>query len=212
LEHDARHLKRAKLVSVVKALEEALRFKLQALYLTGHSLGGSLAVLAAALIHSDEELRELRPLLRGIYTFGQTMVGDPTFSRTFQREFGNKLFRHVYGSDVFPHLPPRTAGIFEHFGQEYRDTPEGWISHGKPVARQARIGGCAILSAVGGALAEQFSPRGLLPALPAVDWVREKLVPPLLRRPFRFTYSLADHQPINYLRTSRMAVPGSEFL
>ncbi|WP_437893448.1 lipase family protein [Sorangium sp. So ce124] len=211
LEHGARRLSKAKLLSVVQALEEALRYKLEALYLTGHSLGGSLAVLAAALIHTEEELRELRPLLRGIYTFGQPMVGDPTFARHFQGEFGNKLFRHIYGKDVMPHLPPRTAGTFEHFGQEYRSTPQGWTSNGRPVG-QARIGGCALLSGLGGYLAEQFSVRGLLPDLPAVDWVKERLVPPLLRRQFLFRYSLADHMPINYLRTSRAPIPGSEFL
>ncbi len=62
-QYDDHRLHGARLRGLVAALEEALRFKLEALYITGHSLGGAMAVLAAALIYSDEELRDLRPLL-----------------------------------------------------------------------------------------------------------------------------------------------------
>ncbi|WP_437323242.1 lipase family protein [Sorangium sp. So ce381] len=204
--------KKERLRSMVGALEDALRFKMEALYITGHSLGGALAVLAAALIYSDEKLRELRPLLRGIYTFGQPMVGDQAFATKFQGEFGSKLFRHVYSRDIIPHLPPRSAGIFEHFGQEYISSIEGWISNRGPTAAQVRIGGVAMLGSALSWLGEQFSPRGLLPDLGPVGWLAKKIVPPFLREPLLLRYSLGDHMPINYLRASRGPVPGSEFL
>ncbi|WP_438031820.1 lipase family protein [Sorangium sp. So ce204] len=204
--------RKTRLWSMVGALEDALRFKMEALYITGHSLGGALAVLAAALIYSDEKLRELRPLLRGIYTFGQPMVGDRAFATKFQREFGDRLFRHVYRRDVIPHLPPRSAGVFEHFGQEYSSSIEGWINKRGPTAGQVRIGGVAMLGSALSWLEEQFSPRGLLPDLGPVEWLAKKIVPPLLREPLLLGYSLGDHMPINYLRASRGPVPGSEFL
>ncbi|AUX40457.1 uncharacterized protein SOCE26_018580 [Sorangium cellulosum] len=211
-EQDPRRVHRAKLRSVVGALEEALRFKLEALYITGHSLGGALAVLAAALIYSDEELKELRPLLRGIYTFGQPMVGDRAFAKTFERQFGSKLFRHIYNRDVVPHMPPRSAGRFEHFGQEYRSTPAGWISNGRPIARQVRFAIPALAGSLASWFADQFPIGPLLPDGRSWSWVKRRLLPPILRKPHEFLYSMTDHLPIHYLRASRTVLPGSEFL
>ncbi|WP_437586739.1 lipase family protein [Sorangium sp. So ce1000] len=211
LEHDHQRLHQAKLRHLVGALEEALRFKPQALYITGHSLGGAMAVLAAALIYSDEELRELRTLLRGIYTFGQPMVGDKAFARAFETAFGNKLFRHVYARDVVPHLPPRTTGIFEHFGQEYRSELSGWVRQEGPIVGQTSFGGFALTAGMVAWLWDQFGP-GVSSEFRSVAWLMENIVPPFLRHLFRLRYSVADHMPINYLRLSRAVPPGSEFL
>lgn len=210
-QYDDHRLHGARLRGLVAALEVALRFKLEALYITGHSLGGAMAVLAAALIYSDEELRDLRPCLRGIYTFGQPMVGDRAFASMFEASFGNKLFRHVYGRDVVPHLPPRTAGIFEHFGQEYTSTLSGWARNEGPIAGQASFGGFALGSSIAAWLWEQFGP-GISSEFRSVAWLTENFMPPFLRKKFRLRYSLADHMPINYLRVSRAVIPGSEFL
>jgi triacylglycerol lipase len=50
------------------------------LWITGHSLGGAMATLAAAtLIQADETFY-------GTYTFGSPQVGDRDFARTFNVE------------------------------------------------------------------------------------------------------------------------------
>jgi hypothetical protein len=211
LDRDEKHLHATRLQNLVGALEEALRSKMEALYITGHSLGGAMAVLAAALIFSDEELRALRPRLRGIYTFGQPMVGDRAFAKKFEPEFGNRLFRHIYRRDVVPHLPPRTAGRFEHFGQEYKPALSGWVRQDAPLASQASWGGLALGGGILAWLYEQFGP-GISSEFRSVSWFAHNVVPPLLREMVRFRYSLADHMPINYLRVSQAVVPGSEFL
>ncbi|WP_437679049.1 lipase family protein [Sorangium sp. So ce131] len=211
-EQDPRCVHRARLRTVMGALEEALRSKLEALYITGHSLGGALAVLAAAMIYSEEELRDLRPLLRGIYTFGQPMVGDRAFARNFQKHFGHMLFRHIYDKDVVPHLPPRTAGDFEHFGQEYKRERGGWVSSDGASARQARFGALALAGSLASWLAEQFPIDPLFPDVGRMAWVKRNLMPPILHKRWWLRYSMADHMPINYLRTSREVPPGSEFL
>ncbi len=97
----------------------------------------AMAVIAAALIHVYPELEYLRRKLRGVYTFGQPMVGDDDFAHSFGTQFGNKLFRHVYRNDIVPALPPRTTGHFAQFGEEYGSSEEGWVRRSKP-ARQAR--------------------------------------------------------------------------
>jgi pimeloyl-ACP methyl ester carboxylesterase len=63
-----------------------------ALWITGHSLGGALATLAAARI----------PRLIGVHTFGAPRVGDKTFAERFDKP----LYRWVNNNDVVPHLPP----------------------------------------------------------------------------------------------------------
>src|SRR5262249_16276481 len=81
---------------------------LQVLYVTGHSLGAAMAVVAAARIFSPD-YRAWQPLVRGVYTFGQPMVGDAEFARKYGEQFGSFLYRHVFRHDVVPRLPPRAV-------------------------------------------------------------------------------------------------------
>jgi triacylglycerol lipase len=71
------------------------------LFVTGHSLGGALAVIAAALLHF-----RFSRTIAGVYTYGQPRVGDPVFSRAFDQALGPVTFRYVNDLDMFPHLPP----------------------------------------------------------------------------------------------------------
>jgi acetyl esterase/lipase len=161
--------------------------KLERLYITGHSLGGALAVLAAALL--QRQYPALAAKLSGVYTFGQPMVGDAAFAEACQRDFGGKLFRHVYGHDLVAHLPPLSAGKFVHFGEEYGSTANGWM-------RRA------------GAASQTWSFLLSLP-LSVFAWVVEQ-IPHLSQMQLPLPYSLADHAPINYLRTSYTTRPGTE--
>ncbi len=73
------------------------------IWITGHSLGGALAVLAASWL-----LREKNQQTR-IMTFGQPMVGKATFAETFDRELPGRLIRIVNQQDIVPKIPPGYA-------------------------------------------------------------------------------------------------------
>ncbi|WP_437742653.1 lipase family protein [Sorangium sp. So ce1504] len=165
------------------------RAKMKALYLTGHSLGGALAVLATAAMHMDPVLAPIRDRLCGVYTFGQPMVGDEVFAKAFGSMFGDRLFRHVYRNDLVPHLPPQTVGRFTHFGQEYTSPLATWEFRNTR-ASQTWLGLYAL-------------------AIGAAAWIKDQF--PLLSK-VSLPYSLGDHSPLNYLRTSLQSFPGAEFL
>lgn len=78
------------------------------LVITGHSLGGGLAVLAASRLPGV-------PL--SLYTFGQPRVGNEEFAKACESQFGDNYFRIVNDKDIVPRVPPFTAG-YRHFGQE----------------------------------------------------------------------------------------------
>ncbi|MDJ0712114.1 MAG: lipase family protein [Woeseiaceae bacterium] len=86
------------------------------LYITGHSLGGAIAVLTGRRI-LDSGFKSLA--LQGVYTFGQPMVGNARFAKLSE---GLNLHRHVYDKDVVTFLPPIGvgAGDYVHFGNLYK--------------------------------------------------------------------------------------------
>lgn len=71
------------------------------LFITGHSLGGALAVLAAALLHFHFHRR-----IAGVFTYGQPRVGNPAFSTAYDQALGAVTFRYVNDLDLVPHVPP----------------------------------------------------------------------------------------------------------
>jgi len=78
------------------------------LVLTGHSLGGAMATLAAAHWRHSGEFD-----VASIYTFGQPAVGKASFREATGDFFGQQLFRFVYEKDLVTRLPPR----YEHVGR-----------------------------------------------------------------------------------------------
>jgi hypothetical protein len=156
---------------------------LENLYITGHSLGAAMAVIAAARIFSTD-YASWWPLVRGVYTYGQPMVGDVDFGRHYNKQFS--LYRHVYRTDVVPHLPPRDVGEFAHFGQEFfAATPaDGWQDTDPPRVKQCMFVAAAALIAFG----DFFSRRLYL-----LRWLR-------------LPYSLEDHGPQGYIDTARASL------
>ena len=96
---------------------------LEALYITGHSLGGAMAGLMAVMMRHERKYREVfADRLRAVYTFGQPMIGNPDFAEACQSDefLREKVIRYVYDNDMVPHLPPAVSGPFQHFGREYQ--------------------------------------------------------------------------------------------
>jgi hypothetical protein len=166
------------------------------LFITGHSFGAAVAALAGALLADYGEERPtgygvLWSRLKGVFTFGQPMVGDETFVTRYRPLLGDRLFRFVYGHDIVTHLPPKTEGWTpKHLGNQYVASEDSTWAVDKTSLRPA------------GVVADNI--------IALTAWVKEqvgfapKLIPP---------YSWADHAPNNYVRVSlpQGADSGSEF-
>ncbi len=82
-----------------KAVDAEFSRKERPVFVTGHSLGGGLAVLAAWRLQ-----RQMIPVQQ-VYTFGAPMVGNAAAAEAFAREFPNRIFRFVDYRDMVPKLP-----------------------------------------------------------------------------------------------------------
>jgi hypothetical protein len=117
---------------------EKVEHPLEALYVTGHSLGGAMAALFGLTVSADSIHRSLADRLRAVYTFGQPMaIAAPLPQATHEVE--RQLFRHVIPLDPIPALPPAQWGPFVHFGQEYRYVNGEWQRAESPVAQLASL-------------------------------------------------------------------------
>ena len=78
----------------------------QPLWITGHSLGGALAVLAAARLALDID-KSIYQSINGLYTFGQPRVGNRDFVKALDDEIKPRYFRFVNDNDIVPRVPDR---------------------------------------------------------------------------------------------------------
>ena len=103
-------------------VEAQLKVNDRMLWVTGHSLGGALALLASWLF-----LRKTIPVHQ-IYTFGAPMVGNKEVAAAFAREYPGQIFRYVNGPDPIPLLPMMSL-VANDFSQVDKHMPLG--EHGE---------------------------------------------------------------------------------
>jgi hypothetical protein len=101
------------------AVDEAIQKAERPLWITGHSLGGALALLSAwrfqrNFIKVDE-----------IVTFGAPMIGNQTAADAFEKEFATKISRYVNFEDPVPLLPSVSlmANVYVHCPTEVELSP-----------------------------------------------------------------------------------------
>ena len=83
------------------------------IFVTGHSLGGALAVLAAVDIKHN-----ISPNTKvTLYTYGQPRVGNDEFSDFIFSKLDQTYVRVTHYDDAVAHGPPRISG-FKHAGNE----------------------------------------------------------------------------------------------
>lgn len=73
----------------------------QPIWFTGHSLGGALAILAIAKLGSTGEF----PNIKGIYTYGNPLVGDKEFRGKFDNMYQTGAYRVVNYKDPVSIIP-----------------------------------------------------------------------------------------------------------
>ncbi|MBA0858716.1 hypothetical protein Goshw_030212, partial [Gossypium schwendimanii] len=109
----AYHMVREKLRSL---LEEHKNAKF---IVTGHSLGGALAILFPIVLVIHEENKVMEKLL-AVYTFGQPRVGNRQLGKFMEAHLDHpvpKYFRVVYCNDLVPRLPyDDKTFLYKHFG------------------------------------------------------------------------------------------------
>ena len=90
------------------------------LFITGHSLGGAAATLAAYVLHTSEI-----PIEK-VYTFGAPKVGNSTFANDYNEKLLSKTYRFVNSNDIVPQL----LRSYTHVGRRVYINDSGQLSIG----------------------------------------------------------------------------------
>ena len=92
------------------AVDQAQKAKERPLWVTGHSLGGAIALLAAWRFQRNFMA------VQEVVTFGAPMIGNDAAAKAFEQEFSGKIYRYVDLEDVVPHLPSVSllANAYQH--------------------------------------------------------------------------------------------------
>jgi pimeloyl-ACP methyl ester carboxylesterase len=155
------------------------------LLITGHSMGGALAVVAA-----DHCLAENGVRATAIYTFGMPRVGDEDFAARYNDILGATTYRLVHGDDIVATVPPSRLG-FRHVGRLISCARGGHFAPDQPTSECSNepqfVG--SLMSGLQQGLRDLFALR-LQPTFrdDALGRMSGLLVPPI-----------ADHLPDRYL-------------
>lgn len=96
------------------AIAEAMQRHERPVWITGHSLGGAVALLAAWRLQ-----QAFIPVHR-ICTFGAPMIGNNAAAEAYLREFPGRIIRYVDFSDMVPKLPTMSL-LVNHYDHVQRE-------------------------------------------------------------------------------------------
>jgi triacylglycerol lipase len=175
------------------------------LYLTGHSLGGALAAVAARRLLDERVVAPDR--LRGVYTIGIPRPGSDAYARDYDAAgggiLGRRTYRLVHGDDIVPKVPPAEPPFgFRHVGRVLACPHGGTFAGGTPqgpTVEEPPAGGTSVLSTLQveqdlrAAVSAASRDEGVLPPYPAAHPFVPEIVA-VLPPPIR------DHLPDRYLR------------
>ncbi|XP_010666607.2 triacylglycerol lipase OBL1 [Beta vulgaris subsp. vulgaris] len=184
---------------------------------TGHSLGGALAILFPAVLAFHGEV-ELLNRLEGIYTYGQPRVGDREFGEFMKknlREHKIKYYRIVYNYDLVTKVPLDDALMtFKHFG---KCIVFNSLYHGKVVKEEEERSGNIILRILILIIVTLFNfivarltavwelIRGFFIGLVKGPEYKEGWMLTFLRVTGIFLPSIVNHFPQDYVNSTRLA-------
>ncbi|WP_354644007.1 lipase family protein [Kitasatospora camelliae] len=115
--------------SVYPELRDAvleLRTDQQTVWLTGHGLGGALAMLAGAHLYFEAP----RLLPDGVYTYGQPRTCERLLAAAYREPFRHRSHRFVNNEDVVPRMPP--GQVYTHVETLRRFDADGRLHEGAP--------------------------------------------------------------------------------
>lgn len=112
------------------------------IWITGHSLGGALAMLTAVQLKFSYKLP-----VQGVYTFGQPRVGDRTFAKFAHSVLGDRMVRFVNNKDIVPQVPsPKMLLNYWHNNPELHFDPDGrlimkktWWDRARSLMKNPRV-------------------------------------------------------------------------
>lgn len=121
----------ASLVQTIADLQQSGNY--DTLYVTGHSLGGALAVLSAPALKQDTAFA--KPIL---YTFAGPRAGNVRFAEETYASRIETSFRVVNTNDIVPTLPPAFVVVYENGDPKYffyeHVNAENDITFGQPIS------------------------------------------------------------------------------
>jgi len=108
---------------LIAKVNRAVKAKRRPVWVTGHSLGGALAQLAAWRF-----FRNFVPVHQ-VYTFGSPMIGNDAAAEAFLKTFKGKIFRFVDTRDMVPRLPTMSlqSNEYRHCLEEVVLGPQGIV-------------------------------------------------------------------------------------
>jgi hypothetical protein len=183
------------------------------LYVTGHSLGAAMALLAGYRIARESAYSRIAGVLRHVHAFAPPMVGNRAFALAFNERLRDRVSCYAFKKDVVPHLPPKLRGSldFVHVGRFYQvpesqaDKPDNecsWELASTPPARAESPG--QLLLAFDASFGDQVSFTSALVSVlrrPALERLTAGFLGSFVENR---QYAIYDHFPTHYEACSQL--------
>ncbi len=183
------------------------------LYVTGHSLGAAMALLAGYRIAREQAYSKIQGVLQHVHAFAPPMVGNRAFALAFNERLRDRVSCYAFKDDVVPHLPPRLTGSldFVHVGRFFtvpasqHDKPDNecsWELADTPPARADSAG--QLLLAFDASFGDQVSLSSAIVSVlrrPALERLTAGFLGSFIENR---KYAIYDHFPTHYEACSQL--------